>query len=1036
VKNTLHNTRKSLRAGTALRALALIGASAGAAVAFAAPAAAQDYTSGTIAGTVADEAGSPVAGATVTVTSAGQGFTRTATTGSSGSFRFNALPAGSYNVVVEAPGLPTYTANAVPLLASQTANLEVLLVGGEEIVVQGQAVADFGGTTTGLNVDVAELVKTTPIGRDLTSVVLLAPGTSGGDSAFGNLASIGGSSVAENAYYINGLNITNFDNYLGSVNVPFEFYRSVEVKSGGYPAEFGRATGGIINSTTKSGSNDFMAAVHVNWTPNFLQEQGKDLTLINSDGSVTRTTQRAYDTNDSYSAIVEAGGPIIKDRLFVYGLAEFRRSESQTVAPVSGTAYRYLNDDPFWGAKVDAYPIDGHHLEFTIFDTRNTTTRSDVAYSQDADGSNPVYGLANSVQETRSGGVNYVAKYTGNLTDFLTVSGAYGRMRDRFDNVGVAGAAGLPVVRNATGATYAGVPYLGYYNGQRTISTSFPYDTEREFYRADVDLFFEAFGSHHIRAGFDVENNTLVESSIRTGGEYLFGSGYMSSAAYNAGSGGAGIYYLIRPSTTSGTTNGVASGIYAELNYFNSGGGFDAENKAFYIQDEWNVTDRLTVNLGLRRDDFGVNKADGSTLVTLSENYAPRLGFTYDLWGGKEGKFYGSYSEYFLPFASNTAFRMTGNEYYLREAWTVTGFDSNGVPILGSQVTNLSSYQSACPFALTPSSSGANCSVTGDGTVADTSALLAHNLEATKESEWILGYEHSFGPWTVGLNYTHRSLDNTAEDSAIDAAVLAYCTANGITGCSSTWTGFHQYVIINPGKDVVVNLDGLDGREVTFSAEDLGYPKATRTYDAVEFTFRRAYQDGWTVGGSYTWSESKGNSEGFVQSDFGQDDAGITQDFDQPGFTEYAYGYLPNHRRHRFKLWGSVDLSDAFTIGTNLSLQSPRKLSCLGYHPTDPFANAYGAASHYCGGQPAPRGEGYETDWITQFDIALRYNIEVPTGQTVTLRADVFNLFNSQGIQERDETGELGVGVADLNYGNPSSYQTPRYVRLGFDIAF
>ena len=176
--------------------------------------------------------------------------------------------------------------------------------------------------------------------------------------------------------------------------------------------------------------------------------------------------------------------------------------------------------------------------------------------------------------------------------------------------------------------------------------------------------------------------------------------------------------------------------------------------------------------------------------------------------------------------------------------------------------------------------------MTGDGTVPDTGAAISHNLKATRETEWILGYEQKFGDWTAGLTYTHRNLDISAEDMAIDAAVLKYCADNGIAGCSNTWTGFNQYVITNPGHDVVTNLRGLDGREVTFKAEDLGYPKAKRTYDAVEFTVKHPWNGKWTFEGNYTWSRSKGNSEGFVQSDFQQDDSGITQDFDQPGFLE------------------------------------------------------------------------------------------------------------------------------------------------------
>ena len=373
--------------------------------------------------------------------------------------------------------------------------------------------------------------------------------------------------------------------------------------------------------------------------------------------------------------------------------------------------------------------------------------------------------------------------------------------------------------------------------------------------------------------------------------------------------------------------------------------------------------------------------------------------------------------------------------------------DANGIPILTTQATGLGAYQSACPFALTPGSSGANCSVTGSGTVPDTSAAIAHNLKATKQTEFIVGYEQAFGRWSFGLTYTHRSLDTNAEDMAIDAAVLQYCDEQGISGCSDTWTGFHQYVIANPGNDLTVNLAGLDGREVTFTAEQLGYPKAKRTYDAVDLTFARRWDGRWSLNGSYTWSKSKGNSEGFVQSDFGQDDAGITQDFDQPGFLPGAYGYLPNDRRHRIKLWGSVALDDSFTIGLTTQIESPRSLSCLGYNPTDVFANVYEAASHYCGGELSPRGTAQKTGWFSTFDVSGRYTLQLPTGQNVTLRADVFNLFNAQAVSKRDEEGDLatdddpttGLPVyyyANPNYGVATGYQTPRYVRLGLDISF
>lgn len=1049
----MKNTRMSkFKCAAALQALTVMGA--GLAAVTAVPAIAQDYTSGAINGTVTDESGSPIAGATVTLTSPSTGVSRTATTTASGAYRFIGLTAGAYDVVVEAEGKPSYTAEAVPVQSSQTASLDVVLTsGGSEIVVTGSTVvADFQGTTTGVNIDVSELVKTTPIGRDLTSLILLAPGTSQGDDGFGNLASIGGSSVAENAYYINGLNITNFDNYLGSGRVPFEFYRSVEVKSGGYPAEYGRATGGIINAVSKSGSNDFMAAMHLNYTPDWLRSNSKNLVNCDSTGACENLTNRGKDRASSYSAILEAGLPIIKDRLFVYGLVEFREDKSTVINRATGLAAQRTNNDPFYAVKVDAYPIDGQHLEFTLFDSRNTTRRSDLTYTEN-NGAISI-GAAQGISDFNSGGINFVGKYTGTFTDWLTVSAAYGRNRDRFETIGVDEGSQAFFFQNASGAPVNGVGQAGLFTGQTATSRDFPYTTEREFFRGDVDVFVSLFGEHHFRAGFDVENNDLNHFSVRNGGDVLFNAGFLSPEAYNANQGSAGAAIILR-----------AGGVF-EVNYFNGGGAFGAQNKSFYLQDEWKVTDRLTLNLGVRRDDFKLDKPDGSQYVDLPENYAPRFGFTYDIGADKEGKFFGSYGQYFLPVASNTAFRQAGAEFFIRERFNydpTAPFDANGLPVPISQVTGLAAYQATCPFGLTTFSSGVNCNVTGDGSVKPTSTTLSQDLKATRETEWILGYKHRFNDITVGISYTHRNLDISAEDVAVDAAVLAYCDANGLVGCEDTWTGFHQYVITNPGKDATFNLDGQDGRVVTLSAEDLRYPKPKRTYDAVELSIDKAWDGNWSVGGSYTWSKSKGNSEGFVQSDFEQDDAGITQDFDQPGFTENASGYLPNHRLHRFKLYGAVALSDEFTIGTNIRVDSPRRLSCFGFNPNpnyfdpngDPysdFGNAYGAASHFCGtgpldangeqqSAPAVRGEGFKTDWIGTIDISGRYNVKFGE-HTLTFRADVFNLLNSQGIQGRNEIGDLDIGVngdaviPNPNYGNVSSYQTPRSVRLGLDISF
>lgn len=1067
MKNILK--KSALRGASCLQAIAVVGVAAIGAAAISTPAVAQDYTSGSVAGEVTDEAGTPVAGATVTLVSNDQGFTRTANSTSSGGFRFASLPPGSYTVTINAPGKDAFTANDVRVSASQTADLNIgLTATGTEIIVTGaQIQTPFTGTTSGVTVNVEELASRVPVGRDVTNLMMLAPGTTRGEATFGgkaaNFVSINGSSVAENAYYINGLNITNFDNYLGGANVPFDFYQSVEVKSGGYSAEFGRATGGIVNAVSKAGSNEFEAAIHLNWEPDFLREDNIDFeTCAYNDQddpaagvTCSPTTNRKHDYTEKYSATLEASGPIIKDRLFIYGLLEMRRDKTLRIDSSSNLAVQRESNDPFWAVKVDAFPLDDHHLEFTIFDSRNAEQQSNLGYSEDAQ-RNPTISPSQVTFDNNTGGVSFVGKYTGRFTDWLTLSAAYGRMRDRFNLTPVDVNAGTFYAVNQSGVTINGVTPNGFLTGQTESIVDDPYDTQRKFWRADADLFFSALGDHHIRLGYDQENNSLNHIAFTPGEETQCNAGYISDEACTAGSAnGAGVRFLYQPAVNQDTID--ATGIdqsrlgqsLVQIEYYNSGGVYKAQNRSFYIQDEWDVTDRLTLNLGLRRDDFKLDKADGTNLVDLGENYAPRLGGTYELFEDHSGKIRFFWGQYYLPVASNSSFRQASPELYYKERWFYNGFDGNGLPILTGQYMPLtpgsSSYQGNCPIQLLPGSTDGFCAVTGDGTVPDTSAAIAHNLKATRESEWIIGYEQQFGQWTAGITYTHRNLDRSAEDMAIDRAVLNYCDANGLVGCDDTWTGFNQYVIANPGSDVVVNLRGQDAREVTFTAEELaaiGFPKASRKYDAVELAVARAWDGKWSFNANYTWSKSRGNSEGFVQSDFQQNDSGITQDFDQPGFIDGAYGNLPNDRRHRIKAWGAYAITDAFILGANVSVESPRSLSCFGYHPgsdvTDgSFENNYDQASHYCGGVLSPRGTAQKSDWVKQIDLSARYNIDMPTGQLVTLRIDAFNVFNSHAVQDRYEIGDLNDAfLADPNFGQPALYQTPRYFRLGADISF
>src|SRR3546814_16352033 len=103
----------------------------------------------------------------------------------------------------------------------------------------------FYSQESGINIDIDAVYSRVPLSRNITDAALLAPGTSRGDTAFGNLPSFAGSSVAANVILINGYNATAPRRFPGLMNdLPFEFFQQGDVKTGGFQAESDRETGG------------------------------------------------------------------------------------------------------------------------------------------------------------------------------------------------------------------------------------------------------------------------------------------------------------------------------------------------------------------------------------------------------------------------------------------------------------------------------------------------------------------------------------------------------------------------------------------------------------------------------------------------------------------------------------------------------------------------------------------------------------------------------------------------------------------------
>jgi hypothetical protein len=220
----------------------------------------------------------------------------------------------------------------------------------------------------------AEQIQALPVSRDVTNVALLAPGTVRGDTGLGNLASFGGASVAENGYYINGFDVTNLRSLLSYANLPFESVAETAGQDRGYGAEYGRSLGGVINLVTKRGTNEWKFGGSVYWEPNQLRSTGKD--VLGNDQSGDQTPAVRYVSADEQETLefnAYGGGPLIKDKLFMFGLVTGRKNTLDTFDQ-SSSEYE-SNTSPQGLLKLDWNITDDHLLEFTGIYNKETLDR-------------------------------------------------------------------------------------------------------------------------------------------------------------------------------------------------------------------------------------------------------------------------------------------------------------------------------------------------------------------------------------------------------------------------------------------------------------------------------------------------------------------------------------------------------------------------------------------------------------------------------------------------------------------------------------
>ena len=315
-------------------------------------------------------------GAMVTVVNPATGQTRTITADAKGNYRFPFLPVGNYTVSASKDGQPIGQARTVNVSLGNATTVDV---GTSEARAtdlssdQRHRHRPAGHRRDLDRVGHQHLARATrsrlPDRQNVASVALLAPGVVKGNAGIGGI-SFGGSSIAENAFYVNGLNVTDFYNRNGFSEAPFAFYQEFQVKTGGYSVEFGRTTGGVVNAVARSGTNEFHFGTEITMEPGNWHSRAKD--RYDADGNRYITSSR--DQDSLIKTNVWASGPIVKDKLFIFAMYEQRGSEPHNTNN-QGNVITYNNaNNGFWGTTIDWNVTDNNTLSLLAFSDKTNNT--------------------------------------------------------------------------------------------------------------------------------------------------------------------------------------------------------------------------------------------------------------------------------------------------------------------------------------------------------------------------------------------------------------------------------------------------------------------------------------------------------------------------------------------------------------------------------------------------------------------------------------------------------------------------------------